>query len=306
MGLPMKKLAIAVGVSILCAGTSWAADMAVKAHPVVAPVPMTNWTGCYIGAGGGYGLSNQRREVFAPFGSQATSGTNGASAYASALATTPGTVIFPNETFGGEGWLATAQVGCDYQFSGNFLVGAFADADWTDIKGDRSLFGVLRGQQTLNWSWAVGGRIGYLVTPSLLTYVSGGYTQADFSGTNYAHSVGSSALALANPNYAFAVAINGPGPYLRLDGRTLDGFFIGGGTEYALSFAPGLFWKTEYRYADYGNSTQNVICTICTAAAPGPANQTGLAERGRTTVQTVRSELVWRFNWSGAGVVAKY
>jgi outer membrane immunogenic protein len=303
----MKKLAIVAGLSILSAGTASAADMAVKARPVAAPVMVTNWTGCYIGGGGGYGMYNQKREVIAAFGNQSISGSNTTSSYAQALSAPVGAVIYPNETFGGEGWLATAQAGCDYQFAGsNFLIGAFVDADWTDIKGDRSLLGVLRGSQTLNWSWAVGGRIGYLVTPSLLTYVSGGYTQADFSGTTYAHGFASSAMALSNPTSSFAVAISGPGPQLALASRTLDGFFIGGGTEYALSFAPGLFWKNEYRYADYGNSTRNVLCTICTSASPGPINQTGLAERGRTTVQTVRTELVWRFNWSGAGVVAKY
>jgi outer membrane immunogenic protein len=302
----MKKLVIAASLSILTAGTAAAADMAMKARPVAAPVMMTNWTGCYIGAGGGYGMSNQRREVFAPFGTQSITGTNGTSTYSQVISATPGALVYPSQTFGGEGWLATAQAGCDYQFNGNFLVGAFVDGDWTDIKGDRSLLGVLNGQQTMNWSWAVGGRIGYLVTPSLLTYFSGGYTQADFSGTTFTNSFATSSMALINPPTTLAVTIIGPGPHLRTDGRTLDGFFIGGGAEYALSFAPGLFWKTEYRYADYGNSTSNVICIICTSAAPGPVNQTGLAERGRTTVQTVRSELVWRFNWSGAGVVAKY
>ena len=182
--MQMKKLAIAAGLAILSAGSSFAADMAVKARPVAAPVVVTNWTGCYIGGGGGYGMYNQKREVVAPYGNQAVTGNNGVSSYAQALTAPAGALIYPNETFGGEGWLATVQGGCDYQFAGsNFLIGAFADADWTDIKGDRSLLGVLRGSQTLNWSWAVGGRLGWLVTPSLLTYVSGGYTQADFKKT---------------------------------------------------------------------------------------------------------------------------
>jgi len=32
--------------------------------------------------------------------------------------------------------------------------------------------------------WAVGGRIGLLVTPQLLTYFSGGYTQSKFDAVN--------------------------------------------------------------------------------------------------------------------------
>ena len=34
------------------------------------------------------------------------------------------------------------------------------------------------GSQKLDSQWSVGGRVGYLVLPQLLTYVSGGYTQA--------------------------------------------------------------------------------------------------------------------------------
>ena len=72
----MKKLAIAAGLSILSAGSSFAADMAVKARPVAAPVVVTNWSGCYIGGGGGYGMSNQKREVVAPYGNQAVTGNH--------------------------------------------------------------------------------------------------------------------------------------------------------------------------------------------------------------------------------------
>ena len=34
-------------------------------------------------------------------------------------------------------------------------------------------------------AWAIGARIGYLVTPSLLTYINGGYTETRFAGVNY-------------------------------------------------------------------------------------------------------------------------
>jgi opacity protein-like surface antigen len=34
---------------------------------------------------------------------------------------------------------------------------------------------------------------------------------------------------------------------------TQNGWFVGGGTEYALtSFGRGLYWRNEYRYAHYG------------------------------------------------------
>jgi outer membrane immunogenic protein len=156
----------------------------------------------------------------------------------------------------------------------------------------------------MRWSWAVGARLGWVVTPSLLTYVSGGFTQAQFDGVNY-HTGADNALTITNSAVAFGVETAGD-PLFQVGSRTKDGWFIGGGTEYAVGWLPGLFWKNEYRYADYGNTTQNVICTICTAVAGGPLGLTGLAERTKTTVQTFRTELVWRFNWAGPSVVAKY
>jgi outer membrane immunogenic protein len=301
----MKTLIASVSFLVLGIGGATAADLPMKAAPYVAPVPVISWTGCYLGAGGGYGFFNQKRQVIAPVGDFATAGSNGTSTFAMSVDAVPGAVISQRDNFGGEGWLATGQVGCDYQFSGNWLVGAFGDGTWADLKGDRDLLGVFNGQEKMKSSWAAGGRLGYLITPSLLTFVSGGYTQAEFSGVAYANGFTTTAMVVTVPQATIALSTQGQAG-LGVGSHTYDGFFIGGGAEYALGWLPGLFWKTEYRYADYRSVTQNVICAICTAASPGPVGLTGLAERTRTTVQTIRSELVWRFNWGGGPVVAKY
>jgi len=303
----MKKFASVVAISMLSAGTSFAADLPVKARPAPPPVVAPSWTGCYLGGGGGYGMFNQKRDVIATLPNFSTLGASGPNSVALGLVATPGAVVTPNETFGGEGWLATVQGGCDYQFAtsgwGNWVIGAFADADWDGLRGDRSLLGFNQGQEQMRWSWAVGARLGWVVTPYLLTYVSGGFTQAQFDGVNYGTS-SINVLNLTTSQVSLGLATTGQG--LQIGSRTQNGWFIGGGTEYALGWLPGLFWKNEYRYADYGNTTQNVICTVCTAVAGGPLGATGLAERTKTTVQTFRTELVWRFNWAGGPVVAKY
>jgi hypothetical protein len=36
-----------------------------------------------------------------------------------------------------------------------------------------------------DWSWAVGDRLGYVALPGLLTYVNGGWTEANFTQTNF-------------------------------------------------------------------------------------------------------------------------
>src|SRR5947209_8237038 len=61
LGSPtMKKvLAASTMLGIFFAGSALAADLPVKAPIMHAPVPVYNWTGCYLGAGGGYGMWNQ-------------------------------------------------------------------------------------------------------------------------------------------------------------------------------------------------------------------------------------------------------
>jgi outer membrane immunogenic protein len=83
-----------------------------------------------------------------------------------------------------------------------------------------------------------------------------------------------------------------------LDKHTYSGWFIGTGYEYAIGWMPGLFWKTEYRFADLSADLVNVLQTT---GAPTPAFL-----ENRKYVNTVRSEIVWRFNFGGAPVVARY
>ncbi len=109
-----------------------------------------------------------------------------------------------NTTSGSDGWLATAGVGCDYQFSGRWVVGAFVDGTYSDIKGDHAwrVFGpgeTFVGENKMDWSWAVGGRIGYLVNPSFLTYFNAGYTQAHTEAYNLRRSL----LRSAQPAFRF-------------------------------------------------------------------------------------------------------
>ena len=150
-------------------------------------------------------------------------------------------------------------------------------ATWSRAVG----VGVLVGEEKLKSSWAAGGRIGWLPfqQQNLLVYVSGGYTQARFDAV------------------AFTSLRRRPG--CRRDVKhTYDGWFLGSGYEYQLGWFPGLSWKTEYRFADYG--AEQVQLT-------GPAGipSTGDFLESRKYVQTIRSELVWRFNFGGP-VVARY
>ena len=80
--------------------------------------------------------------------------------------------------------------------------------------------------------------------------------------------------------------------------RWYKGWYLGAGDEYALSFLPGLFWKTEYRFSRMDSVTNPTFFTADNSLV-------GFSEDSKKYIQTVRSELVYRFNW-GSAVVAKY
>ena len=250
----------------LTAGSALAADMGKPVYkaPPPAPAPVYSWTGCYIDAGGGYGLWNQDR-------------------YDDPLAPVPGSIT---TTSGGRGWLGRVGGGCDYQIAPRWVVGAFGDYDFMRVHGavQDSWLGVA-GDENESRAWAVGGRFGYLVTPDVLAYFDGGYTQTRFDQEN--------------PGWSVPPFTPGPGVYLAA--QNYNGWFIGGGTDVSLaSLLPGLptglFLRSEYRYSGYGGADNQVICTsVVLCGALGPTLDVHI----QPYVQTATTSLVWRFNFSG-------
>lgn len=254
----MNRLLIGSIASLaLSASSALAADMGMPLKaPYYAPPPAVSWTGCYVDGSYGYGFWNQ-----AHYGVDSISGA----------------VLTPTTNTGGEGWMGRFGGGCDYQVSSSFVVGAFADYDLTSFKGtfQEPVSGLI-GTEKETGAWAAGGRIGYLVTPNLLTYFDAGYTEARFS------SIGLFTDTVPSFATIFSVSAN-----------TYHGWFIGGGTEYALTMpwipVQGLFWRSEWRYADYQGA--NVAIT--------PLAITTTNEHMQKDVQTLSSGLVWRFNFGG-------
>jgi outer membrane immunogenic protein len=127
-------------------------------------------------------------------------------------------------------------------------------------------------------AWAVGGRIGYLIAPTVLTYVDVGWTETQFDQMNAMRNQG------ALTSNAFPQ-------------HTYQGWFLGSGFEYAFNWLPiqGLFWRTEYRYASY----QRDDLLEFNIATGRPSGNAGLGNvlHSQKDVQTVTSSLVWRFNW---------
>ncbi|HYA07919.1 MAG TPA: outer membrane beta-barrel protein [Xanthobacteraceae bacterium] len=256
----MKNLLLtAVTAIVLGSAPAWAADMGMpsKAPPVAPPPP--SWTGCYLGAGGGYGMYDLRSQTFSA-----------------------GVPVNTPLDESGRGWLGIGSVGCDYQFQvgslGNWVIGAFGDGAFSDIyglyTGNNFNVGLNSGNMKETSEWDVGGRIGALLTPTLLAYGSAGFSGAHFSG----------ATLLTTP----PVSVSGLEP-----SQNYTGWFLGSGLEYAFTWLPikGLFLKTEYRYYSYGS--KNLI-DLTAAGAPN-----GFIDTLQPRVQTVTTELVYRFNWTG-------
>jgi outer membrane immunogenic protein len=254
----MKKTLIASSIGLaLATGSASAADLYPLKEP--PPPPSYSWTGCYLNAGIGYGFVGERTTLSEP---------------SIAFTDIP---LDQSE----QGWLGRFGGGCDVQFS-SVVVGAFADYDASRINGlhtgdNPGNIGLVNGQQTMPRSWAAGGRIGYLVTPRLLTYFDGGWTQAQFSSVAYVDTIGFPTGDM-------------------IPAETYRGWFIGGGTEYALDFGwlpiHGLFWRNEYRFSGFQSQNLPVIAT-----ATGLS--TGNFELTKPTEQTITTSLVWRFNFGG-------
>jgi outer membrane immunogenic protein len=145
----MRKLCFgfAATAAMVCAAGSAVAD-GMPTYGKAPYRPAITWTGCYVGVGGGYGMYNLDTHL--------TSAATGL----------PTSVTLDQ---GGRGWFGTAQVGCDYQFSGKWLAGAFIDGlGGHHGKAYRSEHRQCRPCQR---RYAVervlggGGRLGYLVNP---------------------------------------------------------------------------------------------------------------------------------------------
>ena len=169
--------------------------------PPAIVAPIYNWTGFYIGAhvGGAFSSDNN-------FNGLAT-GNNG------------------NGRF-----LGGLQVGGDWQFNPNWVVGVEGQYSW--LSGNVGAvfpggFAYTNNQRGLG---SITGRVGYTWGPGLL-YVKGGYAYSDNNEN----------VTLGGVPIAFTTS-----------GDHRNGYTVGAGVEYM--FAPNWSAKAEYQYYNFGNA----------------------------------------------------
>jgi len=176
--------------------------------------------------------------------------------------------------------------GCDYQFNSRWVIGAFADGTWSDITGDHGarIGGVgdmAIGRMKNDWSWSVGGRVGYLVAPNVLTYVNAGFTQTHFTDTNM--------FDITRNDGLFTGIV--------VPSQTFDGVFVGGGVEYSFDWLPGLFLKSEGRAAWFERKDSRAFCVTSGTACSSFGNPVFITDDNlisrRPITYIAKTELVY-------------
>lgn len=159
MSICMRKLALAVAAVFSVGTAAHAADMVVKARPVVAPVPhIYNWTGFFVGVHVGYQSGSVINEC--PGGC-------------------PDHKI--SSMFGG------VQGGYNYQLANNLVLGVWATIPIVSTHSDLvTIAGNFPAE--LRWAAAAGGRVGYAVGRYLPFVFAGGVIGGGRAGSPFAGS----------------------------------------------------------------------------------------------------------------------
>jgi outer membrane immunogenic protein len=267
----MKRgLILGIGALTLAGMTisAGAADMPVKAPPVAAPPPPFSWSGCYIGA-----------NVGAKWGS-----IEGSARHDALAPLFPAGTVFPFNSDSETGFIGGGQVGCQWQ-TGSFVWGIEGDFVGTDISRD---FIVPPGGGPLglflpgdafsisnDWQASIRGRLGW-AWDRFMIYATGGVAWANFQLD--AALVGVPALGL-------------PALFVSRD-KTLTGFTVGGGFEYA--FTPNWSVGVEYRFSQFDGNEFGFGNRL---VAPG--TQVAFGGNADLETQEVTARLNYRFNLFG-------
>ena len=322
----MKKILLsATALSLALTASAFAADLPSRKAPIAPPPPPMTWTGFYVGlnAGGTFGGSDNAYVTSAPVFLNASPLLLGGAAVAAAAAAATGSGW---RGTGSSGFIGGGQLGYNYQFGsglGGFgsawLVGVETDIQGVGASSGRSYLnsgaplaapfvagsavtGVTQVSKTLGYLGTVRGRVGFLFTPTLLVYGTGGLAYGNASSNTNLFQAGSPPAFGPTFTPAWAAASS------YSDTRT--GWTAGGGVEWM--FLPNWSAKLEYLYYDLGsiNSSSGFSGSFfnpALAPANGPFFLNGAWTSARFEGHIIRAGANYHFNWAApAPVLAKY
>ncbi len=282
-----------------------AADLpSFKAAPFVPPPPPL-WTGLYFGAnvGGIFDASNGATTSAAPLFNDLTDGAGINGGAATFFGSASAGSIAARASLSNLGVIGGGQIGFNWQFN-NILAGIEADIQGATLSSVASAAGAALEPataslvastssytKTLNYLGTVRGRLGFLFTPTLLVFGSGGLA---YGGLGFTHGVFQSS---ANPNFPLTASS-------AVFSDANIGWTAGGGVEWM--FLPNWSAKAEYLYYDLGTAT---AAGVATGVAPNGNLLFGSSYQSSTHFNghIVRAGVNYHFHWfAPATVAAKY
>jgi outer membrane immunogenic protein len=281
----MKRLLLAT-TALAFVGPVFAADLAPATMPLKAPAvaraPAFSWTGCYVGGhvGGDWGHAN--------FVDPNTAFGGGLGLFAP---TGAGVGIDQ-----GAGFLGGGQLGCDYQFATNWVVGLAGDFSWTNLNGSTAdpfafaagdpFFGGKSGvpatlQDKTEWLATTTGRLGYAWDRWML-YGKGGVAW-EHSKDSIQNTGGWGTPGALCFNGAAFTGCNPSGT------DTHAGWTVGLGLAWA--FANN--WSAGIEYDHYGFGNHSVSLTSANVISGSPSAPITVNQR----IDAVKLTLDYHFNW---------
>ena len=358
----IARIIIGTVAAATMAGSAYAADL--RPPPAyVPPAPILTWTGFYLGLNAGYGggVSSNATTASLPLFDGVASAADTLDPPRQLVGTglVPGITALANSGvvhLKQNGFIGGGQIGYNYQWGPNFLVGLEADFQGARIRGSgdyvgtsqdsiawkdpifpgapcslvgcnfsRTALGFGSSTATTNWLGTVRGRLGYVVTPTLLIFGTAGVA---YGGVRA--SANHSSISIATLTGANDALFPTPFPYSIFNGTrvvpsipgsaifsgTRVGWTAGGGVEWM--FMPNWSLKAEGLYYDLGSvalqsSSVNLLSplTVNLGGINVRAGQLLVANAPITHVRfggaIARAGINYHFTWGApAPVVARY
>lgn len=258
----MKK-SIACIAALLAFGMTgaMAEEMAVPPSQfITARVPYLAWTGFYVGINGGFALGNSS-VAFAPKDPAALAGTCGGGG-------APKGQCITSVDFRRDGAVAGGQFGYNWQVNSQWLIGAEADYQWSNLDGSASSSFRLGNvgatntvaSQTVDSFGTVRARAGVLLAPPLLLYGTGGFAFGQVHENLRVPAVTTNFLSAGGFSYACTI---GTACFAGSPSQTLFGWSAGAGAEYAIT--TNLIFRAELLYVHLSAPTATATATGVTA-----------------------------------------
>jgi outer membrane immunogenic protein len=270
----INRVVLALGILGVASVGAMAADMPMKAPPMVAPLPppVYSWTGCYIGVNVGW-IGNASGDVFTHPGPPSSFGGQD-------FNPSPNSHTYD----GGSDFIGGGQVGCNYQIN-QFVLGVEADIsgtgfDWTETASYPAI--AQTAPAATNWtahSETVSSSIPWLAT--FRGRVGWAFDRWMIYGTG-GLAVGRVDASLDYNSSTAAFRLTGS------DSETRTGWTLGGGVEWA--FYNNWSLKAEYLYVDLGS-----FSFLAPNVVPGGGDTRTWAVDVDTKVHIVRVGLNYRF-----------